>query len=68
MADKNQNEEYSKQYEERMTDNPGLRQLTEENMVCAGCSHCEDNVLSCAIYAQKPDPVLDGQECSYFEA
>ena len=54
-------------YEERMTDNLGLKQLTEESMVCANCKHCEGNILSCAIYSQKPDAVLDGEECTRFE-
>ena len=54
-------------YEKRMTEKPGFKQLTEEGMVCANCKHCEGNVLSCAIYSQKPDAVLDGENCSRFE-
>jgi hypothetical protein len=29
--------------------------------------HCQGDVLSCAIYAQKPDSVLDGESCNHFE-
>ena len=66
MANNNQNGEYSKEYEERMTSDLGLKLLTEEKMVCAKCKHCQGDVLSCAIYAQKPDSVLDGDEpCIY---
>ena len=67
MANNNQNGEYSKEYEERMTSDLGLKLLTEEKMACAKCKHCQGDVLSCAIYAQKPDSVLDGESCNHFE-
>ncbi len=54
-------------FEERMTDDIGLRELTEETMHCAKCKHREGDVLSCGIYAQKPDDVLDGERCPRFE-
>ena len=53
--------------EERMTDSLGLRELTEETMCCVNCRHREGEVLSCGVYAQKPDDVLDGEGCAYFE-
>lgn len=53
--------------EERMTDNLGLREITEENMCCVKCRHREGEVLSCGIYSQKPDDVLDGELCPRFE-
>ena len=53
---------------ERMTDDLGLRPLTEDSMPCKNCKHCEGNVLSCAIYEQKPSGVLDGGDCPHFQA
>ena len=53
--------------EERMTEDLGLKEVTEENMQCAKCRHREGEALSCRIYAQKPDGVLDGEECRHFE-
>ena len=53
--------------EDRMTDNLGFKQLSEEGMVCAKCKYCEGNILSCAIFSQKPDAVLDGENCEHFE-
>ena len=50
-----------------MTDDLGMRQLTEEDMVCVTCKYREGQVLSCGIYAQKPDPVTDGEACSHYE-
>ena len=50
-----------------MTDQLGLREITEENMCCAKCRHREGEVLSCKIYSQKPDDVLDGESCPHFE-
>ena len=41
--------------------------LNKEKMVCLGCRHCEEDVLSCAIYSQKPDAVIDGGECPRFD-
>ena len=53
--------------QERMTDDLGLQMLSEEKMHCANCRHREGDVLSCAIYAQKPDDVLDGEKCPRWE-
>ena len=50
-------------FEERMTDDLGMHQLTEDSMCCADCKNSEGEVLSCKIYAQKPDGVLDGEPC-----
>jgi hypothetical protein len=54
-------------FEERMTDDLSLMELTEEIMHCAKCRHREGEVLSCGIYAQKPDDVVDGEICPRFE-
>jgi hypothetical protein len=54
-------------YEERMTEDLGLKMLSEEDMQCAKCKHKEGEVLSCGIYAQKPDDVVDGKDCPRFE-
>ena len=51
----------------RMSGEIGLQELTEDTMKCAGCKHSESDIISCAIYEQKPDIVLDGGECSRFE-
>ena len=53
---------------ERMTGDLGMKLLSEENMVCINCRHCEGDVLSCGLYLQKPDGVLDGGECPHFTA
>ena len=66
MGAENTNEEHSPD-NERFTDNTGMHILTEEKMWCNSCRFCEDNVLSCGIYAQKPDAVMDGDECPYYD-
>lgn len=52
---------------ERFSDDTGMHLLSEENMWCKACKHCQGNVLSCGIYSQKPDGVLEGDECHYYD-
>ena len=56
------------QGEERFHGNMELNEITLENMVCISCKHCEDSIFECAKYYQKPDRVVDGEDCDYFEA
>ena len=67
MEEIKSNDEYSPE-NERFFDDMGLQQVTEEKMCCRSCRYCEGSVLSCAIYAQKPDAVLDGANCPDYEA
>ncbi|WP_044936934.1 GNAT family N-acetyltransferase [Pseudobutyrivibrio sp. LB2011] len=55
------------QGEERFHSDLHFQGITLENMVCKSCKHCQDSILECAKFYQKPDRVLDGEECSYFE-
>ncbi len=41
--------------------------VSEENMVCSKCKFCQNMVLECQKYYQKPDAVLDGGKCEEFE-
>ncbi|MCR5654068.1 MAG: GNAT family N-acetyltransferase [Lachnospiraceae bacterium] len=52
---------------ERFTDDIAFTHISNENMVCATCRHCMENVMECKVYLQKPDRVLDGADCPDFE-
>ena len=48
-------------------DEPQFEEVSEKNMCCSSCAHCTGNIFACEIYARKPDAVVDGESCLYFE-
>ena len=54
--------------DDRFTDTIEFTPISNDRMVCANCSHCTKDILSCNIFQQKPDSVFDGENCKYFEA
>lgn len=56
------------QGEERFHSDLVFNEISLANMVCNSCKYCEASVLECAKYYQKPDKVVDGEDCDYYEA
>ncbi len=53
---------------QRFTDDINFEPVENDKLVCAGCRHCTNSVISCGRYLQTPDAVLDGLECKLFDA
>ncbi len=48
-------------------DDPQFEEVSEGNMCCADCANSMGEIFECRIYSRKPDAVVDGESCLYFE-
>ena len=52
----------------RFTDDIEFNPIDNESLVCKNCKYCTASIISCEKYLQKPDAVLDGEECKLFSS
>ena len=45
-----------------------FEEVSLEHMYCKDCAHNTGKLLECAIYSRKPDAVVNGESCLYYEA
>lgn len=45
-----------------------FEEVSAEHMYCKDCVHNTGKLMECAIYSRKPDAVVSGESCLYFEA
>ncbi|MCR5486285.1 MAG: GNAT family N-acetyltransferase [Lachnospiraceae bacterium] len=48
-------------------DDPVFEEVTEEGMCCRDCALSKGQVFSCGKYKRKPDAVINGEGCLYYE-
>ncbi len=53
--------------DDRFTDDIGFTPVENASMVCKNCKYCTESVISCQKFHQKPDGVMDGGECRFFD-